>query len=560
MGSSSDTTTQEKPFVFWTNDDHDGENDNITEEPINLVEDWMFDGIRSRRDLEDFAPLALYIGGLQEAIANGDILVGLKWKNATGTPAIKLAKAYEQTEPFKYLTDSDTALSQIATGYKETLTDKDNKSIVEGSGTFIFKPEFWSGLTTANPKKYVLFEGAKVGKGHLVITFHKADGTEIGEGPGVWMDLKNIKTMYERAKATPESIASPYEATGPTDDPPEPNMGWVSNPNGHPFEAAWDEDTTNKNYIVFVHGWNMSYDGAQNFAETAFKRMWWRGYKGRFAAFRWPTYWNNATGIDPIDAYLAWYNESEYIAWKSGKSLKQYVNQLPAGYARNLVAHSMGNIVAGSALKEGMNVVNYALLQAAVPAACYDSSATLTQAPGPGVFGLTYWDTPTPDDDVDPLTSALGYRGRLQSVGANLVNFFLPDDSATTTAWEFNNNSFKPYDPFGSGKYHYDLNAPAGQKLNITFLLSVGRFVRTPHEAMALVDQSPTKVVGADGRTGGAIDGSVNLSDSVYGGPLGFDTEHSAEFNRRIQTVQTFYYDLLDRLGAEQNFLDGAHP
>jgi len=64
-------------------------------------------------------------------------------------------------------------------------------------------------------------------------------------------------------------------------------------------------------------------------------------------------YWNNTTGIDPINAYLALYNESEYIAWKSGKSLKQYVNNLPAGYARNVVAHSMGNIVTGSALKGG---------------------------------------------------------------------------------------------------------------------------------------------------------------------------------------------------------------
>ncbi len=32
----------------------------------------------------------------------------------------------------------------------------------------------------------------------------------------------------------------------------------------------------------------------------------------------------------------------------------------------------MGNIVAGSALRDGLQVDNYALLNAAVPAACYD--------------------------------------------------------------------------------------------------------------------------------------------------------------------------------------------
>ena len=30
-----------------------------------------------------------------------------------------------------------------------------------------------------------------------MFTIEKSDGTEIGEGPGVWLDLKNIKTMYQ---------------------------------------------------------------------------------------------------------------------------------------------------------------------------------------------------------------------------------------------------------------------------------------------------------------------------------------------------------------------------
>ena len=33
----------------------------------------------------------------------------------------------------------------------------------------------------------------------------------------------------------------------------------------------------------------------------------------------------------------------------------QFVNNLPTGYTRNVVAHSMGNVVAGSALKKGMS-------------------------------------------------------------------------------------------------------------------------------------------------------------------------------------------------------------
>ena len=39
----------------------------------------------------------------------------------------------------------------------------------------------------------------------------------------------------------------------------------------------------------------------------------------------------------------------------------------------------MGNIVVGSALIEGMTINNYALMQAAVPAACYDEREAIRQ-------------------------------------------------------------------------------------------------------------------------------------------------------------------------------------
>lgn len=156
--------------------------------------------------------------------------------------------------------------------------------------------------------------------------------------------------MFERGAATPdeerggEGISFPHTFEN---DPPEPQMGWTPDPNNNPFEddpASWTES---KQYIVFVHGWNMDYNGAQNFAETMFKRLWQRGYKGRFAFLRWPTF----TG-------LSTYNNSEYRAWKCGESLKQYVSSLPSGYSKSLIAHSMGNIVAGSALQKGLSVPN----------------------------------------------------------------------------------------------------------------------------------------------------------------------------------------------------------
>ena len=47
--------------------------------------------------------------------------------------------------------------------------------------------------------------------------------------------------------------------------------------------------TAENNYILFVHGWNLAPWERDAFAETAFKRLYWQGYKGHFGAFQWPT-------------------------------------------------------------------------------------------------------------------------------------------------------------------------------------------------------------------------------------------------------------------------------
>jgi esterase/lipase superfamily enzyme len=113
----------------------------------------------------------------------------------------------------------------------------------------------------------------------------------------------------------------------------------------------------------------MTYEESYNFAETMFKRLWQNGYRGRFAAFRWPTFY----APDPL-APAAKYNESEYRAWYSGHALKQFVDALAPGYSRSITAHSMGNVVTGSALKQGMSINRYVLLQAAIPASVTGST------------------------------------------------------------------------------------------------------------------------------------------------------------------------------------------
>ena len=80
-----------------------------------------------------------------------------------------------------------------------------------------------------------------------------------------------------------------------------------------------------------------------------------------------------------------------------------------------LKAHSMGNIVTGSALHRGLTVDNYILLQAAVPAGCYDTSSGINSY---SRFTSAESTSPTPDIRAVP-TGRLPVRFQLLGTIAN---------------------------------------------------------------------------------------------------------------------------------------------
>jgi probable HAF family extracellular repeat protein len=566
----SDATSPDRPFRFWVNDDDDTHGTTLTQlgqdgtvTSITNTEtappsqpDYAGHAIGTARNLEDFARLWIDLTGLQSMVTtSGGIQVGLKWKSFTGSPAVNLYVSADAAGSDSYLKNDQAAYTQITDfTYSHAIAFNPTQptlgpdgypanQTVTTTGTFVFPLNLLQAQLQRSPVLHLLFEGAGVGAGQLVLVLLDKDGNQIGEGPGVWFDLMNIKSMYQRAKATADNTTSangidctipfPSDYTGPDNNNiPHPSMGWTANDLGFPFRPDPNEDLQHKTYIVFVHGWRQSPDRAGMFAETMFKRLWHLGYKGRFAAFRWPTFY------DEFPAGLFTYNDSEYRAWKSGESLKQYVNELPSGYVRNVVAHSMGNIVAGAAFQRGMSASNYALLNAAVPAMCYDDSARLRQPS----FSYT-----TPNDDSDSRTKALAYIGQLKTLNTNAVNFYLTGDSATSFDWELNNSHFKPVRYNGVGGYGltgyaYDPSQIAGRRLSINFLFSLGRYLVDPHEAMPYAVQSLTKTVGADGRTGGSVNGSVNLDT------WGFGSQHSAEWERNIQETRAFYSRFLSEL------------
>jgi hypothetical protein len=537
----ADRTSEEKSYRFWVNDDDDGAAGDPGEHIPPTAPDYADGIIGSKRDLEDFTRLHVNLAGLEEAIESGSIKAAFEWKQTSGDPRIKL---YRASKPgLDHLTNESAASALTLTPFRETLGEVTSGAPLFLSEGFWSRTSSFSNVPKTLPLAWFLFEASSEGKGELVVSFWK-DGRKVGETPGVWLDLKNVKKLYQ------------HQTLGGADP-------WGS----IEFEPP---DQEQKDVIVFVHGWRLSPGDTASFAETMFKRIWWRGFKGRFAAIRWDTYYNSRDhGWIPlagqaIDAYLAQYNDSEHNAWLAGLALKTFVDDLPRDYTKNIVAHSMGNVVTGSALKYGMTPSNYALLNAALPASCYDENELIKQSPGTvTVAGVPVhlWNELTPDDDPDPATRALAYRGRLKSVAANLISFYLSSDYATSFAWELNNALTKPPGAALAGPFLYKRDFPPGQKLikgiddPSTNDVVVNYYIADANEAESYACRTWGKAVGAESRTAGPIASKVDLGSDRFSpnDTGGFGDEHSAEFNYEIQKLKTFYVELLSRFNISQN-------
>lgn len=549
FGNAADKTEETKPYTFWINNDYDSSEGDDPDGSTPNHSDGVINGIR---DLEDFTRLHIDVSSILPMLKDNSLDIALKFEDTTGSPAIKLWAAKDPDGGELYLEDITVAEDHLTLGAP---------GVIDGSTPYVIAQQYWDDLSDDTETAYLLYEGSGIGKGKLTIELQN-NGQVLGDGPFVWLELKDIQSMYERAEATPGSLGDPYDEID-VGDPQVPGIGWAAKPDGFPFQSAWDEDPDNKNYIVFVHGWRMSYLGARTYAENFYKRLWHRGYKGRFAFYRWHTYWNDSFDtsnpvFDAIEAWLSKYNESEYRAWKFGEGLKGFVESLPNGYDKHIAAHSMGNIVASSAIDQGLSVENYALLQAAIPATCFDGSSSLYQSPSSGEFGFTYWDDTTPDDHPSSLVRARSYKEQIPGTSANLINCYLADDVATKRAWEANNAIMKPFQHGILGYtdfYNYDENEIAlFEVLELVrvyqnpppFGVQKLREVADKHENMALLNQSRTKSAGAEPSTGGAIDGSFNLNN------FGFGDVHSAEFVWEIQRLKGFYNMILDQFGIDQ--------
>jgi len=536
-----DVTTSAKPFQFWVNDGQNtAEDTGALTGTFATTKNYTLGTINYKADLENFARLWIYTKGLNQAIHDGTIKVGLQWENTTGTPAINVYQAVETDGGTDYLNDDTTAGNQIAGTYKTAVAQ------VSGTSPVVLPTSLFSNLSETAPKTYLLFEGAGVGKGKLTMVFLKSDGTtKIGEGGQVYMSLKTVSDMYEQAQVMPPGagdIDKPYNAF-PVDDshqPPSyapgttPSVGWADTTSSN-FEHPLDET---KQFVLFVHGWNVTNGRYAQQSQECFKRLWWQGYKGIYAAIRWP---GDLTGADQSSWWSTFSNaldyfEIEYRGFKYAQAVKQYTDHFnTVGYTVGVVGHSMGNILVSEALKSGGNF-KYVSMDAAVSSRCYDTSSGLL------LTGVTF--------TVPDLSSSGGYGGYFSGLTGGPVNFYNGSDPALA-AWSTGNVLLKG-DTDSSGKTYV---FTGGVGVQLQYILSpshpdpvyrdvFANGVTNYHESMTMYARTRTPAMGTEA-VSGSIGASLDMQTYFPGAAA-----HSPQFDLNIQHgAMPCYSDVLERLG-----------
>ena len=646
-------TTKDEPYEFWVNNDHDFGNDSMGDDagPEFLgaslnYEDWTDGRINQLRDIEDFARIQIRIPSLHEEFKNGEIVMRLKFDDEIEEPKPSIVFYYhlDGDGGTDYVDVKNSALNHAGVPPKNfdpknpgARRNYNGLRSLGGSGEgheYMIETSFWAGekawgenqfevpdqdatsdimypeISYSNPTRYMLFEGARAGLGKLVFDISQPGNqgaTNQGatsQGGDVWIEIKDMNKMYEEYSVGDISGKTWEEinSISPTEESPGMNQEEVNfysqlSPSQEfqypPINAG--SKNHEKDYILFVHGWRMKPSEKAFFAETSFKRLWHRGYRGRFGTFLWPTEWTNRDDVLGEDG-IAWdvrnYDRSDRKAYLSGRALHTLLKELNVKYPGRvrMFAHSMGNVVASQALRieakvpEPQEVVqSYIACQAATVASAYDfhGPRRLTSLYIKNHPNVTYYNGVEPVFDLSAAKSSeipdlFGryfeggdydeYFENIDTVvSGNIANFHNWRDDALA-AWMLGQwqkpdvgwgYGFDPHPDFGGWRSYREPATSAGI-LNSTTIIdfqSPGRWLslstqEDAFEIFAHIAEAKTPALGAsverDYRTGNVV--SVDLDtrkaftvNQRFGGA---SEDHSAQF-RSINMERWQFWDIL---------------
>ncbi|MGA9750625.1 MAG: hypothetical protein WBS54_02435, partial [Acidobacteriota bacterium] len=568
--SGPDHVPDGKYYEFWGNDDCDNglTSDGTEDDMVTTYKDSSGEFINSTRDLEDFTRLWIRYARLRNWTQEAGALSYRLRFSKSSTASIKLFEASSLDGGLEYLQDADAANAQLAYSSKNAGHDH---QLVSAADDWTQAKEMAGTLAPAAKAgadgiAHYIFDGVGEGQGDLELDI--VQGQVRIAHYSVPLNIRPISDFYEE-----------YTVGRGTDD--DPDQGPLAQP-VHIRDSITASQVEGTDYILYVHGWNMG--GAthkERWAETAYKRLWWLGYKGRFGLFRWP-----CRDME-VANFRRGFNESEQNAWISGMGLMDLLNQLKGkGYSVDVLAHSQGNVVVAGALREAKDtgatppLMNaYVATQAALSSSLFESQAVdyfhpqgRSWAHWTPIDALAHFPAQNPfgNPSDQPFMAGTGIYARNRINMYNTGDYAVGDNScflwycytSHESAWEANNSENRPWppqkvvpDPWENhNTYRYNSQegvfwevSPSGAARQLDPLIPFDRF-----KILSFAAQSYGVAVGA-GRVSyfkkaDDSDGNVDLAQA----PTSFGQghyEHDEQFMYTIQQRWPYWKQLMADLG-----------
>jgi hypothetical protein len=334
------------PWRWWINDDDDwgdtAANDTPGQGTYADFRGFTVDGLT---DLPDFFPVQLQIKGLVDVFPPSSFEYRLFHPNG--------ALSFVETS-----LDAGSARQFLTNGaVAESMKDAATRRMVT-EGPNLLSTNFLSALQQNTAKGVILVQGSAA----TDVPFHLQ----------VIQNNKVYATISFPVKITPvEQFYRWINLRGVPDLDPGRNgapIGTVARATAVGVPPNRPDSLTSNKHFVFMHGYNVDEDSARGWGSEIFKRMYQLGMKAKFTMVTWRGNKSQVGGVTPD----YWQNVTN--AFITAPHLKTALDSLPG--TKLLTAHSLGNMVACSAIKDhGLAVEQYFMLDAAVPLEAIDESA-----------------------------------------------------------------------------------------------------------------------------------------------------------------------------------------
>jgi len=337
--------TEERPTAgqslrHWVNDDDDeGPWQERGDVPGLMAHaaDHGQPGIDGHRDLVDYIPLNLVLGSLVRRLPASD---GFRYLLRNDDQAI-------QCTPTSLTRATVGAIHRNAglTVFGPTLDGpcETAETLRAGDDGAIELPEYFLEYIAWRNHGVLLLEFTRPTARPLRLEVRKEGRLIVSlELP---LEVVPVETMYRHVDLTRSAMT--YEGQ-PVQPKTAPRPTSTASPPGLPDSA------TNDRWVVMIHGYNVTAQAARGWQAETFKRLRALGSNARFVGVT----WNGDTGLD--------YHRAVFQAFQTGDGLPRALGFVDQSRT-TLVAHSLGNIVAGQGVQAGFTPARFFMLNAALP-------------------------------------------------------------------------------------------------------------------------------------------------------------------------------------------------